>query len=233
MENTIIKLDNVVKRYGKKEALKGVSLDIPKGKIVGLLGPNGSGKSTMIKLLNGLLQPDEGSIEIAGMKPSIETKKIVSYLPERTYLSEWMKMKDLLKFFSDFYEDFDLEKAEEMIEALNINVDEKIKDMSKGTKEKVQLILVMSRNADVYILDEPIGGVDPAARSFIMRTILQNFSEESTLIIATHLISEIENICDEIIFLSYGEIKLQGNVDEIREEKGKSIDALFREEFRC
>lgn len=233
MENTIIKLDNVVKRYGKKEVLKGISLDIPKGKIVGLLGPNGSGKSTMIKLLNGLLQPDEGSIEIAGMKPSIETKKIVSYLPERTYLSEWMKMKDLLKFFSDFYEDFDLEKAEEMIEALNINVDEKIKDMSKGTKEKVQLILVMSRNADVYILDEPIGGVDPAARSFIMRTILQNFSEESTLIIATHLISEIENICDEIIFLSYGEIKLQGNVDEIREEKGKSIDALFREEFRC
>ncbi len=233
MENTIIKLDNVVKRYGKKEALKGISLDIPKGKIVGLLGPNGSGKSTMIKLLNGLLQPDEGSIEIAGMKPSIETKKIVSYLPERTYLSEWMKIKDLLKFFSDFYEDFDLEKAEEMIEALNINVDEKIKDMSKGTKEKVQLILVMSRNADVYILDEPIGGVDPAARSFIMRTILQNFSEESTLIIATHLISEIENICDEIIFLSYGEIKLQGNVDEIREEKGKSIDALFREEFRC
>lgn len=233
MENTIIKLENVVKRYGKKEALKGISLDIPKGKIVGLLGPNGSGKSTMIKLLNGLLQPDEGNIEIAGMKPSIETKKIVSYLPERTYLSEWMKMKDLLKFFSDFYEDFDLEKAEEMIEALNINVDEKIKDMSKGTKEKVQLILVMSRNADVYILDEPIGGVDPAARSFIMRTILQNFSEESTLIIATHLISEIENICDEIIFLSYGEIKLQGNVDEIREEKGKSIDALFREEFRC
>ena len=233
MENTIIKLENVVKRYGKKEALKGINLDIPKGKIVGLLGPNGSGKSTMIKLLNGLLQPDEGNIEIVGMKPSIETKKIVSYLPERTYLSEWMKMKDLLKFFSDFYEDFDLEKAEEMIEALNINVDEKIKDMSKGTKEKVQLILVMSRNADVYILDEPIGGVDPAARSFIMRTILQNFSEESTLIIATHLISEIENICDEIIFLSYGEIKLQGNVDEIREEKGKSIDALFREEFRC
>ena len=233
MENTIIKLENVVKRYGKKEALKGINLDIPKGKIVGLLGPNGSGKSTMIKLLNGLLQPDEGTIEIAGMKPSIETKKIVSYLPERTYLSEWMKMKDLLKFFSDFYEDFDLEKAEEMIEALNINVDEKIKDMSEGTKEKVQLILVMSRNADVYILDEPIGGVDPAARSFIMRTILQNFSEESTLIIATHLISEIENICDEIIFLSYGEIKLQGNVDEIREEKGKSIDALFREEFRC
>ena len=233
MENTIIKLDNVVKRYSKKEALKGINLNIPKGKIVGLLGPNGSGKSTMIKLLNGLLQPDEGNIEISGMKPSIETKKIVSYLPERTYLSEWMKMKDLLKFFSDFYEDFDLEKAEEMIEALNINVDEKIKDMSKGTKEKVQLILVMSRNADVYILDEPIGGVDPAARSFIMRTILQNFSEESTLIIATHLISEIENICDEIIFLSYGEIKLQGNVDEIREEKGKSIDALFREEFRC
>lgn len=233
MENTIIKLENVVKRYGKKEALKGINLNIPKGKIVGLLGPNGSGKSTMIKLLNGLLQPDEGNIEIAGMKPSIETKKIVSYLPERTYLSEWMKMKDLLKFFSDFYEDFDLEKAEEMIEALNINIDEKIKDMSKGTKEKVQLILVMSRNADVYILDEPIGGVDPAARSFIMRTILQNFSEESTLIIATHLISEIENICDEIIFLSYGEIKLQGNVDEIREEKGKSIDALFREEFRC
>lgn len=233
MNNSIVRLDNVVKKYGKKEALKGVTLEIPKGKIVGLLGPNGSGKSTMIKMLNGLLQPDSGSIEINGMKHSIETKKIVSYLPERTYLSEWMKMKDLLTFFEDFYEDFDIERAEKMIEALDIDVNQKIKSMSKGTKEKVQLILVMSRNADLYILDEPIGGVDPAARSFIMKTILQNFSEESTLLIATHLISEIENICDEVIFLSYGEIKLQGKVDEIREEKGKSIDALFREEFKC
>lgn len=233
MNNSIVKLDNVVKKYGKKEAIKGISLEIPKGKIVGLLGPNGSGKSTMIKMLNGLLQPDCGSIEINGIKPSIETKKIVSYLPERTYLSEWMKMKDLLTFFSDFYEEFDIERAEKMIEALDIDINQKIKNMSKGTKEKVQLILVMSRNADLYILDEPIGGVDPAARSFIMKTILQNFSEESTLLIATHLINEIENICDEVIFLSYGEIKLQGKVDEIREEKGKSIDSLFREEFKC
>lgn len=232
MDN-MVEFRNVHKGYGKKEVLKGVNLNIPKGKIVGLLGPNGSGKTTMIKLINNLLQVDEGSIEIKGMKPSIETKKIISYLPEKTYLNDWMKTKDILEFFQDFYEDFDMEKANRMIEGLKINKNEKLKTMSKGTKEKVQLILVMSRNADLYILDEPIGGVDPAARSYILKTILTNYNENSTLLIATHLISEIENICDDVIFISNGEIVLQGNVDDIREEKGKSIDALFREEFKC
>lgn len=232
MEN-MVEFNNVYKSYSSKEVLKGVNLNIPKGKIVGLLGPNGSGKTTMIKLMNNLLQADQGSIEIKGIKPSIETKKIVSYLPEKTYLNDWMKVKDILGFFKDFYADFDMEKADQMIESLKIDKNEKLKTMSKGTKEKVQLILVMSRNADLYILDEPIGGVDPAARSYILKTILANYNENSTLLIATHLISEIENICDDVIFISNGEIVLRGNVDEIREEKGKSIDALFREEFKC
>jgi len=230
---SVVEFRDVYKSYSNKDVLKGVDLNIPKGKIIGLLGPNGSGKTTMIKLMNGLLQPDKGSIEIKGSKPSIETKKVVSYLPEKTYLNDWMKVKDILGFFQDFYEDFDMEKADKMIESLKIDKNEKLKTMSKGTKEKVQLILVMSRNADLYILDEPIGGVDPAARSYILKTILTNYNENSTLLIATHLISEIENICDDVIFISSGEIVFQGNVDEIREEKGKSIDALFREEFKC
>ncbi|HBF4283743.1 ABC transporter ATP-binding protein [Clostridioides difficile] len=232
-QDGIVEFKGVNKSYGTKNVLKNIDLNIPKGKIVGLLGPNGSGKSTMIKLMNGLLQPDSGEIMINGMKPSIETKKIVSYLPERTYLNDWMKVSDLLKFFYDFYSDFDVRRANEMIKSLDIDVNEKLKTMSKGTKEKVQLILVMSRNASIYILDEPIGGVDPAARSYILKTILKNYSEDSTLLIATHLISEIENICDEVIFISKGEIVLQGDVEAIREEKGKSIDALFREEFKC
>ncbi|HBG5346668.1 TPA: ABC transporter ATP-binding protein [Clostridioides difficile] len=232
-QDGIVEFKGVNKSYGTKSVLKNIDLNIPKGKIVGLLGPNGSGKSTMIKLMNGLLQPDNGEIMINEMKPSIETKKIVSYLPERTYLNDWMKVSDLLKFFYDFYSDFDVRRANEMIKSLDIDVNEKLKTMSKGTKEKVQLILVMSRNASIYILDEPIGGVDPAARSYILKTILKNYSEDSTLLIATHLISEIENICDEVIFISKGEIVLQGDVEAIREEKGKSIDALFREEFKC
>lgn len=230
---SIVEFKDVYKSYGKKEVLKGINLDIPKGKIVGLLGPNGSGKSTMIKLMNGLLSEDSGTVLISGLKPSKETKNIVSYLPERTYLNDWMKVKDILGFFKDFYNDFDMEKAEKMLKSLNIDKNEKLKTMSKGTKEKVQLILVMSRRANLYILDEPIGGVDPAARSYILKTIMTNYLEDSTLLIATHLISEIENICDEIIFISKGNIVLQGNVDEIREKKGKSIDALFREEFKC
>ena len=187
----------------------------------------------MIKLINGLLQPNKGEIKINGMKPSIKTKKIVSYLPERTYLNDWMKVKDILSFFNDFYEDFDMQKSYEMLKSLKIDKNEKLKNMSKGTKEKVQLILVMSRNADLYILDEPIGGVDPATRNYILKTILNNYNENSTLLIATHLISEIENICDDVLVISDGQILLQGNVDEIREEKGKSIDILFREEFKC
>lgn len=230
---SIVKFNNVSKNYGNKEALKNINLEIPKGRIIGLLGPNGSGKSTMIKLINGLLTPNEGEILIKGIKPSKESKKIVSYLPERTYLNEWMKVKDIIEFFKDFYADFDEERANAMLKDLSIDTNEKLKTMSKGTKEKVQLILVMSRKADIYILDEPIGGVDPAARSYILKTILTNYNENSTLLIATHLISEIENICDDVIFISKGNIVLQGQVDEIREEKGKSIDALFREEFKC
>ena len=230
---SIVKFNNVSKNYGKKEALKNINLEIPKGRIIGLLGPNGSGKSTMIKLINGLLTPNEGEILIKGIKPSKESKKIVSYLPERTYLNDWMKVKDIIEFFKDFYVDFDEERANAMLKDLSIDTNEKLKTMSKGTKEKVQLILVMSRKADIYILDEPIGGVDPAARSYILKTILTNYNENSTLLIATHLINEIENICDDVIFISKGNIVLQGQVDEIREEKGKSIDALFREEFKC
>ena len=232
MEN-IVEIKDLNKSYGKKEVIKNMNLNIPKGKIVGLLGPNGSGKSTLIKLINGLLHENSGEILINGINPSIETKKIVSYLPERTYLNDWMKVSDLLNFFKDFYDDFDMDKANNMIDSLKIDVNEKLKTMSKGTKEKVQLILVMSRKASLYILDEPIGGVDPAARSYILKTILSNYCEDSTLLIATHLISEIENICDDVIFISKGNIVLQGNVEDIRAEKGKSIDALFREEFKC
>jgi ABC-2 type transport system ATP-binding protein len=231
--SNVVEIKNLSKSYGKKEIIKDMNLDIPKGKIVGLLGPNGSGKSTMIKLINGLLNPNSGEVLINGLNPCVETKNMISYLPERTYLNDWMKVIDILGFFDDFYVDFDLEKAKEMIKSLDININEKLKTMSKGTKEKVQLILVMSRKTNLYILDEPIGGVDPAARTYILKTIIKNYSEDSTLLIATHLISEIESICDEVIFISKGNIVLQGDVDEIRQEKGKSIDALFREEFKC
>ncbi|GIM33209.1 ABC transporter ATP-binding protein [Paraclostridium bifermentans] len=233
MSQNIAEFNDVYKKYGKKQVLEEFNLSIPKGKIVGLLGPNGSGKTTMIKLLNGLTQCDQGNILINGSKPSVKTKEIVSYLPDRNYLNEDMTVKELLKLFSDFYKDFDINKAKEMIKNLNLEENEKIKSMSKGTKEKVGLILVMSRNAKLYILDEPIGGVDPASRAYIIKTILKNFNEDSTLLIATHLINEIENICDEVIIISKGKILLKGNVDEIREEKGMSIDTLFREEFKC
>lgn len=231
--NELLKLEQVTKLYADKQALTAIDLLIPEGKIIGLLGPNGSGKSTMIKLINGLLEPTAGHITIKGNIPGIETKKVISYLPERTYLNNWMNVQELLNFFDDFYSDFNMNRAIEMLDSLNIEPKQKLKTMSKGTKEKVQLILVMSREADLYILDEPIGGVDPAARDYIIKTIIKNYSNTSTIIIATHLIQEIENICDEVIFLSEGRIVLQGNVDEIREEKGKSIDALFREVFVC
>lgn len=233
MSQNIAEFNDVYKKYGKKQVLEEFNLNIPKGKIVGLLGPNGSGKTTIIKLLNGLTQCDKGNVFINGLKPSVKTKEIVSYLPDRNYLNEDMTVKELLKLFSDFYKDFDINKSKEMIKNLNLEENEKIKSMSKGTKEKVGLILVMSRNAKLYILDEPIGGVDPASRAYIIKTILKNFNEDSTLLIATHLINEIENICDEVIIISKGEILLKGNVDEIREEKGMSIDTLFREEFKC
>ncbi len=231
--NELLKLEKVSKQYAHKEALKGIDVTIPSGKIVGLLGPNGSGKSTMIKLINGLLEPTAGTVTINGYRPGVETKKIVAYLPERTYLNNWMTVQELLDFFNDFYSDFDMNRALDMFAKLQIDLKAKLKTMSKGTKEKVQLILVMSRKAELYILDEPIGGVDPAARDYIIKTIIKNYSNTSSILIATHLIQEIENICDEVIFLSKGEVVLQGSVDEIREEKGKSIDSLFREVFVC
>lgn len=232
-DNLILECKNLVKSFPNKQALKGIDLSIKRGRIVGLLGPNGSGKSTLTKIANGLLTPTSGEILINGMKPGIETKKIVSYLPERTYLNDWMKVSDIINFFKDFYENFNSEKAYDMLKKLNINPNDKLKTMSKGTKEKVQLILVMSREAQLYFLDEPIAGVDPAARDYILNTILTNYNEDATIIITTHLISDIERILDDVIFISHGEIALEKTVDEIREDEGKSVDALFREVFRC
>lgn len=233
MGENILECRNLVKSYGNKLALEGIDLSMKRGRIVGLLGPNGSGKSTLIKLANGLLTPTSGELLINGNKPGIETKKIVSYLPERTYLADWMKVFDIINFFKDFYEDFNVEKAYDMLSKLNINANDKLKTMSKGTKEKVQLILVMSREAELYFLDEPIAGVDPAARDYILNTIISNYNENATVVISTHLISDIEQILDDVIFISYGKIYLSKSVDEIREEEGKSVDALFREVFRC
>ena len=229
----ILECKNLVKTYANSEALKGIDLTINRGRIVGLLGPNGSGKSTLIKLANGLLTPSSGEILINGLKPGIETKKIVSYLPEMTYLNDWMKVSDIINFFRDFYDNFNPEKAHEMLQKLNINPNDKLKTMSKGTKEKVQLILVMSREADLYLLDEPIAGVDPAARDYILNTIITNYNKNATIIISTHLISDIERILDDVVFISYGKIFLTKSVDEIRETEGKSVDTLFREVFRC
>ena len=233
MNESIVEFEGVYKKYGDKELFKDLNINISKGKIVGLLGPNGSGKTTMIKMINGLTQCDKGKVKINGLKPSVKTKEIISYLPDRNHLNEDMRVKEVLKFFSDFYKDFDMKKAKDMIKNLNIDINEKIKSMSKGTKEKVALILAMSRNAKLYILDEPIGGVDPASRAYIIKTILKNYNEDSTLLISTHLINEIENICDEVIIISNGKIILKGEVDDIRENKGMSIDALFKEEFKC
>jgi ABC-2 type transport system ATP-binding protein len=224
---------NVRKTYGNKIALNDISLEIEGGKIIGLLGPNGSGKTTLIKILSGLLTADSGDIAISGNPIGVKTKKVVSYLPERTYINEWMKVKEMINFFADFYEDFDVQKAYDMLTRLKINPNDKLKTMSKGTREKVQLILVMSRNADLYLLDEPIGGVDPAARDYILDTILKNYNENASVIISTHLISDIENILDDIIFIKDGNITLHSTVDEIREQHGKSVDALFREVFAC
>jgi len=229
----ILTTNNLSKSYGRKKALSNMNISLENGKIIGLLGPNGSGKTTFLKIANGLLQPDSGSILIGGLKPGVETKAAVSYLPERTYTNDWMRVSELLRFFSDFYGDFDLRKAEDMLKALDINSSDKLKTLSKGTKEKVQLILVMSRNARLYLLDEPIGGVDPAARDYILDTIISNYSENATLLISTHLIQDVEKLFDDVIFLSKGEVVMQDSVDNIRAEHGKSIDELFREVFKC
>lgn len=224
---------DLVKRYGAKTALQGLTLAVEPGRIVGLLGPNGSGKTTLIKLASGLLTPTSGEILIAGHAPGVETKALVSYLPERSYLSDWMRVEDALRFFCDFYADFDCRRAEDMLQRLNIALDAPIKRLSKGTKEKVQLILVMSRDARLYLLDEPIGGVDPAARDYILHTIISNYSPESSVIISTHLISDIEQVLDEVIFINQGQLAMTASVDEIRQERGMSVDALFREVFKC
>ena len=229
----IMECNGLTKNYGRTAALDNINLTIGKGKIIGLLGENGSGKTTLLKLANGLLSPTSGSITISGENPGPRSKRIVSYLPEKTYLNGWMKVKDLVGFFEDFYENFNRQKALDMLESLGIDTEVKLATLSKGNKEKVQLILVMAREAELYLLDEPIGGVDPAARDYILNTIIRNYSDSATILLSTHLIQDVERILDEVIFISKGQIVLQNSVDEIREEKGKSVDALFREVFKC
>ena len=231
--NYLLEFSNITKKYGSKIALDNVSFNLEPGKIIGLLGPNGSGKSTILKLVNGLLQPTEGEIKIMGNPPGIMSKSIISYLPERTYLNEWMKISDLINFFADFYIDFDINKANEMVIALKLDPNHKLKTLSKGNKEKVQLILVMSRKAKLYLLDEPIGGVDPATRDFILDTIISNYLSDATLMISTHLISDIERIFDEVILINQGTIYKHDSVDNIRQQTGKSVDQLFRKVFKC
>ena len=229
----LIEFRNLSKNYGAKQALIDINLKIEKGKIYGLLGPNGSGKTTLVKIINDLLQPSSGEILVKGKEPGIESKKIISYLPERTYLNMNMKVSELIQFFKDFYQDFDEKKALKLLNKLKINENDKLKNMSKGTKEKVQLVMVMSRKADLYILDEPIGGVDPASRDYILDTILTNFNEGSSIIICTHLIADIEKILDQVIFINQGKIVLNEDADTIRKKKKTTIDKLFREEFKC
>jgi ABC-2 type transport system ATP-binding protein len=229
----LLTCEGLTKHYGAKTALDGVDLHIGFGKIVGLLGPNGSGKTTLIKLANGLLQPDSGSIRIAGMKPGVESKAIVSYLPDADWLPGWMRVEQLVKMFGDFYKDFDPARANEMLANLELSLKDVLKTLSKGNREKVQLILAMSRNARLYLLDEPIGGVDPAARDYILHTILSNYSKDATVLISTHLIEDIEPVLDEAIFLKEGTVFAHRSVDEIRENEGMSVDAYFREVFKC
>ena len=224
---------DLTKRYGKVTALEDVSLVIEPGRVVGLLGPNGSGETTLIKLANGLLAPSEGEILICGERPSPATKAVVSYLPDKLHLPEWMSVEKLMELYADFYADFDRERCTQMLARLALEPKQKLSQMSKGTREKVQLILVMSRRARLYPLDEPIGGVDPATRDFILDTIIKNYDPDASVVISTHLISDVENVLDEVIFVNRGKIVLQSGVDEIREKHGKSVDALFREVFKC
>lgn len=229
----VLECKDIVKRYGQKEALKGVTLDLEAGKIIGLLGPNGSGKTTLIKIINGLLSKNSGSVLVCGHPVGIESKKCISYLPERTYLNLDMKVKECIQMFKDFYKDFDDKKALNLVKQLYIDPEEKMRHLSKGTKEKVQLILVMSRNADLYILDEPIAGVDPAARDLILNLIISNLNPKASLLICTHLIYDIESILDDVVFINEGRIILHRNADELRAEYNGSINDAFREAFRC
>ena len=229
----ILECKKLSKRFGRIQALEDISLSIEAGRVVGLLGPNGSGKTTLIKLANGLLTPTSGEILIDGKAPGRETKAMVSYLSDKEYLPEWMTTKQLMDFFADFYKDFDRERAAEMLTRLGIDESMRIKQMSKGTREKVQLILVMSRQAKLYLLDEPIGGVDPATRDYILETIIRNYNPEAAVVISTHLIADVEQVLDEVIFIQNGRVLLQSPVDTIREEQGKSVDQYFREVFKC
>ena len=233
MSDFLIECRGLYKSYGLRPALSGVDLEVGPGRIVGLLGPNGSGKTTLIKLLCGLLQPTTGRLAIDGETVGPYTKSVVSYLPDRMYFADWMKAVDLFDLFRDFYADFDYQKALAMCRSLGVEPKDRLKAMSKGTKEKVQLVLVMARAAKLYLLDEPIAGVDPAARDFILRTILTNYNPEGTVLLSTHLISDIEKVLDEAIFLKEGKIMLHATVDDIREKEGKSVDALFREIFKA
>ena len=228
-----IEIKGLSKEFGTIAALDDVSLELEQGQIVGLLGPNGSGKTTLIKILNGLLVPNAGTAEINGMKPGVETKKIVAYLPDRNALPDYMTTSQLMDLYQDFFEDFNRAKAETMISELGIDPGQQMKKMSKGTKEKLQLCLVMAREAEVYLLDEPIGGVDPATRDYILRTIISNYNEEAVVLISTHLISDIESVLDDVVFLKEGRVVMHRKADEIREESGESVDQLFREVFRC
>lgn len=228
----IVRCTNLLKDYGNLVALNSINFSLESGKIVGLLGPNGSGKTTLIKILNGLLTPTSGAVTINGQPIGVETKKVVAYLPDNSYLNSWMTVKQIVAYFQDFYEDFRPEVAYEMLKRLDIAPERKLKTLSKGNKEKVCLILVMSRNARLYVLDEPIAGVDPAARDYVISTIINNYNPDATVIISTHLIADIEQVLDEAIFLKNGNIVLQKTVDEIRTEHGKSVDELFREVFK-
>ncbi len=230
---TCLECRDLTKRFGSVQALGGVTLNIAPGRVVGLLGPNGSGKTTLIKLATGLLTPSSGEVRICGALPGKETKAVVSYLPDRPCLPEWMSAEELMDYFADFFEDFDRSRAADMMARLKLNPHMKYGQMSKGTREKVQLILVMSRRARLYLLDEPIGGVDPATRDYILDTIIRNYDENASVVISTHLISDVENVLDDVIFLREGRVTLQASVDDIRAQYGKSVDALFREVFKC
>ena len=229
----LIEIKKLNKSYGEKQVLKDVNLTLEKGKIIGLLGKNGTGKTTLIKIINNLLTPTSGSVLVKGKNVGVESKKIISYLPERTYLDKGMKVNEVIKFFSDFYEDFDSEKAHKLLKDLDLDTNQKLSKMSKGMQEKVQLVLVMSRKAQLYILDEPLGGVDPATRDYILDTILTNFNEGASVIISTHLISDIERILDEVIFIDKGKIILHEETDALRNKENDSIDNIFRRMFKC
>lgn len=233
MSEATLECKGLSKSFGTNTALHNLSISLPAGRIIGLLGPNGSGKTTLIKLACGLLTPTEGEIRVCGFEPGIESKTLVSYLPERTYLPDWMTVMECIRFFQDFYSDFDYDRSISMLQALQVPANARMKTLSKGTREKVQLVLVMSRRARLYLLDEPIGGVDPAARDYILGTILKNYNEDSTVLISTHLIADVEKILDEFIFIQNGQLVSYASTDSLREDLGKSIDQYFREVFRC